>query len=47
MFSQIHCSFKVSGLVTTRCIQTTVTEYCWKHVDSWRLRFSEHRCAKS
>jgi len=26
-------------------MQTTVIDYCRKHVDSRRLRFSEHDCA--
>ena len=42
--------FKVSGLeywFTTRCMQTTVTNYCRKHVDSRRLPFSEHHRAKT
>jgi len=34
-------------MVATRCMQTTVIDYCHKHVDSRWLRFSGHHRAKT
>jgi len=37
----------LESLVATRSMQTMVTDYCRKHVDSRRLWFSKHHRTKT